>query len=356
MGDKTPATTTQNQNSTSTASPYAPAVGMIDNLISKYSGISTDPTKAQTNAAQAGVDATAGLQNFAPQATSAINSSFGNAGMLNSNLATINKNLGGMAGGAGLNPYETPGFGDALKTMTEDITSATKGVYAGAGRDPSGAGSFSQSLGRGLTQGLSPVLQSQYNTNVGNMMNANNTLYNAGNSTVGALNSNTAAALSGAGMIPGLSLAPSSAALSAANTQQGLPYQNLMQQLQAAGLLGGMGGTTTSTGSATGTQTPANDPMSNIIGGISAGAGLVGAFSDEDLKEDIKEVGKLHDGQKVYSYRFKGHNVPQIGLLAGEVEKHAPEAVSRDAGTGYRKVRYDVATKKAARMGMMEAA
>ena len=57
MGDKTPATTTQNQNSTSTASPYAPAVGLIDNLISKYSGTSTDPTKAQTGAAQNLVDA-----------------------------------------------------------------------------------------------------------------------------------------------------------------------------------------------------------------------------------------------------------------------------------------------------------
>lgn len=353
MGDKTPATTTQNQNSTSTSSPYAPAVGMINNLISKYSNVSTDPSSAQTNAAQQGVDATANLTNFAPQATSAVNSAFGNAGMLNSNLATINKNLGGMASGEGLNPYATPGFGDALQTMTDDITKATKGVFAGSGRDPSGAGSFSQSLGRGLTQGLSPLLQSQYNTNVGNMMNANNTLYNAGNTTVGALNSNTGAALAGAGMIPGLALAPSTAASTAAASQQNLPYQGLMQQLQAAGLLGGMGGTTTSTGSATGTQAPANDPLSNIIGGVSAGAGLIGAFSDENLKDDIKEVGKLHDGQKVYSYRFKGHNVPQIGLLAQEVEKHAPEAVGERSG--FKTVNYKVATRRAEQMGMLAA-
>ena len=97
MGDKTPATTTQNQNSTSTASPYAPAVGLIDNLISKYSGTSTDPTKAQTGAAQNLVDAAGNITNFTPQATNAINSTFGNAGMLNSNLATIKSNLGGMA-------------------------------------------------------------------------------------------------------------------------------------------------------------------------------------------------------------------------------------------------------------------
>jgi hypothetical protein len=353
MGEKTPATTTQNQNSTSTSNPYAPAQGLIDSLIGKYSNASTDPTAAQTNAAQAGVDATTGLPSFVPQATSAINSTFGNAGMLNQAYGDLRNNLGATASGANLNPYSTPGFGDALGTMTQDITNATKGVFAGSGRDPSGAGSFSQSLGRGLTQGLAPVLQSQFNQNNQNMLNANNTLYNAGNSTVGALNANTGAALTGAGTIPGLATGNSTAAMNAANTQQGLPYQNLLKQLSAAGVLGGMGGTTTSVGSATGTQTPANDPMSNIIGGLSAGAGLIGMFSDERLKDNIKPVGKLFDGQKVYSYTYKGDNVPQIGLLAQEVEKVHPEAVGeRD---GFRTVRYDIASDRAHKLGMLAA-
>jgi hypothetical protein len=353
MGSSTPATTTQNQNSVSTSSPYAPAQGLIDSLISKYSGAPTSPSAAQTNAAQAGVDATTGLPNFTPQATSAVNSTFGNAGILNNAYGTLQNNLGATASGANLNPYTTPGFGDALNTMTSDITNATKGVYAASGRDPSGAGSFSQSLGRGLTQGLAPVIQSQYNTNEQNMLGANNTLYNAGNSTVGALNANTGAALAGATALPGVATANSSAALNAANTQQSLPYADLLQQLQAAGILGGMGGTTTSVGSATGTQTPANNPLANWIGGISAGAGLLGAFSDERLKDDVRPVGKLNDGQVVYSYRMKGSKTPQIGLLADEVQQHVPEAVGERSG--FKTVNYATATDRAHKIGMLAA-
>lgn len=356
MGDKTPATTTQQQSGTtnSTTNPWSAATPLLESLIGKYSNVSTDPTAAQTSATGNLVSAASGVPTFAPQAASAINNTFGNAGMLNSNLAAITKNLGGTASGANLDPYSTPGFGDAINTAMGDITKQVKGVYAGSGRDPSGAGSFAGSLGRGLTQGIAPIIQSQANQNTQNMMNANNTLFNAGVGTAGALNSNTAAGLSGAAALPGVATAPAAAQVGAANAQQALPYQNLLAQLQAAGMLGGMGSTSsgTSTGNATGTQTPANNPLMNVLGGISAGAGLIGAFSDADLKEDIKPVGKLYDGQDVFSYRFKGDNVPQIGLLAQEVEKAVPEAVGESGG--FKTVRYDLATRRAHQLGMLD--
>jgi hypothetical protein len=354
MGDKTPATTTQNQTTNTTTDPWSAATPLLQSLVSKYGAINTSPTDAQTSATQNLINSTTGLPNYAPQGGAAIDSMFGNSGMINNAYGTLNKNLGATASGANLNPYDTPGFGDALKTMTSDITNATKGVYAASGRDPSGAGSFGQSLSRGLTQGLSPVLQSQYNTNVGNMMNANSTLYNAGNSTVGALDANTMAALQSAGMLPSVATAPGQAQLQAANTQESLPYYNLQQQLQAAGLLGGMGSTSSSTGNATGTQTPANNPLNNWIGGLTAAAGLAGAFSDRRMKEDIQEVGKMHDGQKVYSYRMKGDPRTQIGLMAQEVEKKHPEAVTKDH-LGRRMVDYKMATRFAG-AGMAKAA
>jgi hypothetical protein len=136
---------------------------------------------------------------------------------------------------------------------------------------------------------------------------------------------------------------------------QGQPIQNINQLLQPGAVLGGMGGTTNATGNMTGTQTPANDPLANILGGVSGIAGLVGAFSDRRLKTDIQKVGKTHDDQNIYSYRFKGSNVPQIGLMADEVETKTPEAVERDPATGYKRVRYDKATRKAATMGMIAA-
>jgi hypothetical protein len=134
--------------------------------------------------------------------------------------------------------------------------------------------------------------------------------------------------------------------------------------------LGGMGGTTTGTGTAYGTQTPANNPFMNLLGGISTGAGLLGslgqaggsgglgallALSDRRAKTDIKSIGKTHDKQNIYSYRFKGSNVPQIGLMADEVEKRTPEAVVRGPD-GFKRVNYDRATRKAATMGMLQAA
>lgn len=356
MGDKTPATTTQDQSQTqnSTTNPWSAATPLLQSLITKYQGINTDPTAAQTSATSNLVDAASGVPNFTPQATSAVNSMFGNAGMLNNSFNTLNKNLGAMASGANLDPYSTPGFGDAIKTAMSDITNQVKGVYAGSGRDPAGAGSFAGSLGRGLTQGIAPTIAAQSNINTGNMLNANNTLYNAGNSTVGALNSNTGAALGGAGMLPGIATAPAQAQVGAANAQQALPYANLLAQLQAAGMLGGMGSSSsgTSTGTAKGTQTAANDPMANIIGGATAAAGIAGAFSDAELKTDIRKVGKLYDGQDVFSYRFKGDNVPQIGLLAQNVERDVPEAVGERSG--FKTVRYDVATDRAHRLGMLD--
>lgn len=58
-------------------------------------------------------------------------------------------------------------------------------------------------------------------------------------------------------------------------------------------------------------------------------AGGIGAFfSDARMKDNIIEVGALHNGQKVYAYNFKGDPRTQIGLMAQEVLKIHPEAVS----------------------------
>jgi hypothetical protein len=56
-------------------------------------------------------------------------------------------------------------------------------------------------------------------------------------------------------------------------------------------------------------------------------------------------VGKLNDGQKVYSYNYKGDPTPEIGLLAQEVEKVRPEAVATGPD-GLKRVDYGAATAK----------
>lgn len=358
MGDKTPATTqTQSQSS-----PWSAATPLLQNLISKYSGMNTDVTGGQSTALSNLNTSAAGIPNFGSTGATGVNRLFntdttGQIGMLNSGYDTLNKNIGGTASGAELDPYSTPGFGDALSTLTNDITKNVKGVYAGSGRDPSGAGSFAGTLSRGLVQGEAPIIQSQYNANKQNQMNAANTLYGASNATAGNITqqgqvplSNILQGLQGAGMIPGLYTAPAAAQVTAANAAQAQPFSNLSPQLTAALGLGALGTNTTGTG----TQTPANDPLSNWIGGLSAAAGGAGMlFSDSRVKDDIAEVGKLHDGQKVYSYRYKGDNTPQLGLIAQEVLDHEPDAV-HDVG-GVLALDYGAATKKARYLGSIKA-
>lgn len=78
-------------------------------------------------------------------------------------------------------------------------------------------------------------------------------------------------------------------------------------------------------------------------------------FSDERLKEDIEPVGQLYDGRQVYKYRYIGSPAFQIGLMAQDEEKIAPDNVVEIGG--YKAVNYDKATSRAAELSrFLEAA
>lgn len=72
------------------------------------------------------------------------------------------------------------------------------------------------------------------------------------------------------------------------------------------------------------------------------------SFSDRRMKDDIAEVGKLYDGTPVYSFRYKGDPRTQIGLMAQDVEKYAPEAVIEI--NGFKAVDYRLATERSRRL------
>lgn len=82
------------------------------------------------------------------------------------------------------------------------------------------------------------------------------------------------------------------------------------------------------------------------MGGL---AGLGGAaiggwmMSDKRAKTNIKKVGKLDDGTKIYSYRYRdkfdGSGLMQLGVMAQEAEKTHPEAVA-ERPDGYKTVNY----------------
>lgn len=88
----------------------------------------------------------------------------------------------------------------------------------------------------------------------------------------------------------------------------------------------------------------ANTNARNSVGWNVINAGLGALFSDEDLKENIIEVGRLYNGLKVYLFTYRGDTVPHIGLLAQEVVQMRPEAVSVEKN-GYMKVNYALACR-----------
>ncbi|WP_430913906.1 tail fiber domain-containing protein [Methylobacterium sp. sgz302541] len=140
---------------------------------------------------------------------------------------------------------------------------------------------------------------------------------------------------------------------------QSAPWRQIGLYEGAVNPIAGLGSQT----SGTSTQRTQTDPglLNSIIGGISGLSGaaanvgraapFLAMLSDERAKEDVQEVGKLHDGQTVYSYRYKGNPTPQIGLLAQEVAGAEPDAVALfPGGNGLLGVDYGRATARAAAM------
>lgn len=70
-----------------------------------------------------------------------------------------------------------------------------------------------------------------------------------------------------------------------------------------------------------------------MLGGLFglAGAGIT-KYSDARIKENIVRVGTLDNGLPVYRYNYTFGGPTEIGLLAQDVEKFRPEAVSEVAG------------------------
>lgn len=148
------------------------------------------------------------------------------------------------------------------------------------------------------------------------------------------------------------------------NDTQQVPWQALGQYASYPMAIGSQGGTTVTNGTSQ-TKTSGVSPLQSILGlgtsllglgtggGSTLGGGLLGGLfgSDERMKTDVREVGELHDGQKVYAYRYGDEPRTQIGLLAQEVADHKPGAVGPIGLGDLMGVDYAKATEDAARKG-----
>lgn len=105
---------------------------------------------------------------------------------------------------------------------------------------------------------------------------------------------------------------------------------------------GGKG--STAGGSTAGGSGGGNETQKWIQLGLQAAQIAAMAFSDRRVKNDVREIGKTHDGQKIYRFRYNNDpsRAVHLGLMAQDVEKRHPEAVGEVGGI--KAVDYDRAT------------
>ena len=272
--------TSQTQNSTT--NPWEPAQPALTGILSQLqsnlgnTGVTSAESGAlstlQNNGAAATSNYAAPIADFAKNLLGG-GGAMDQAGAVSQNYQRYVDQTNPLASNTNYNPYDTPGLKDYLSTLTGDITQGVNGQFAAAGRDFSGANS--QALGRGLTQGLAPVLMGQYNQNIQNQQGAASNLYNAGNTNSGILAglnqqklSNQGQGVTAANAATDAANAGANATLQAEAARRGIPVQALGLLAQIGIPIGALGGQ--STGTSTGEK---QDSGATQFGQIAGGVG-----------------------------------------------------------------------------------
>ena len=255
--------TSQTQNSTT--APWAAAQPALTGILSQVNqGLGNTALNAnETGAIDSMVKNAGAASQFAPQIADFAKTLFAGggatdqAGNVNANYQRYVDQTNPLASNTNYNPLETPGFKDALSTTIADITNSTNGQFAAAGRDFSGANS--QTLGRGIMQGVAPTIAAQYNQNVQNQQGAAGNLYQAGNTNAGILAgmnqqklSNQGQGVTAAGAANEAANAGPNAILAAEAARKGIPLQQLSLLASIGVPIAGLG--SQSSGTSTGTK------------------------------------------------------------------------------------------------------
>ena len=256
----------QTQQATSTSAPWAPAQPVLQNLLGGLNSFNTGLTPNQSGALDQMVALAKAGNPYAPAidsfATTALAGGPDRTGLLSDAYANYQKNLQGTAAGDYLDPNRNPWFAQTTQTLGNDIQNRVNAMFAGSGRDLSGANQ--QLLSRSLAEGLAPVYGSIYGTERQNQLNAQNALYGAGNTTAQLLSgldqtklNNQTMGVNAANAATQAQLDPYNRLITAESMKQGIPLTLLQQIAGIATPIAGLGGQTSSSMIGTSTMSPA---------------------------------------------------------------------------------------------------
>lgn len=278
MGGQSSQKTTQS----STTAPWLAAQPALQGILGQLSDNlgNTGLTGAESGAIDTLQRNAGQASQFAPQIQSFARDLLGGggamdqAGNVNANLQRFTDQTNPIASNMNFNPYETPGFRDAIDTITSDITNQTNGAFAAGGRDFSGA--HSKALARGIMQGVAPTIASQFNTNRAAQQGAAGNLFNAGNTSAGILSGlnqtrlgNQAQGVTAAGQATDAANAGANQILAAEAARRGIPVQALGLLTQIGVPIAGLGGQSTGQSETTHKMSPVQQFM-GIMGGINS--------------------------------------------------------------------------------------
>ncbi len=284
MGGKSE--TTQQTSQQSQLTPWAPAAGQIQGILSGLDpAIGSLSGTPAVNAAYSALMANASNANpLGPLAMGAATSLLGGgqnygdaASLLKTGYGNTVAALSPYTSGNAMDPSSNPALASALATARQDATNQINSQFAAAGRlfSPDNA----LALSRGIVQGEAPILQNA----ASNQLNAINMANGAAGATAsGLLGADTAnAGILGQGIgnaataYGAQSLAPQ-ALLSAALGQAQQPVQNATALMGILGPLAAQFGTQTGNSSSEGTSTLS--PAQQAWGWMSSLGNLVKAY------------------------------------------------------------------------------
>jgi hypothetical protein len=267
----------QQQTQSTTSNPWEPAQDSLKGILG---GLNNMTGQIPLNGAETGainnIEATAQQGNPFASSIQNYTQNMLNGGGANDQAGAVQNNLTSFQNRLG--PYADPNYSSlndpnlraALDQIRTDVSGQVNGMYAGAGRDPVGAGNFSQTLGRGVASGEAPLILNQFNQDQALKQGAAQNLYNAGNNTSGLLSGMTQQGNVNAGT--GLAATPQALAAQNYGNTQTLQLEQLKKNLPAqyAGLLAqigvpiaGLGGQ--STGTSSGSQTMSGAQQFGLI-------------------------------------------------------------------------------------------
>lgn len=294
-----------------------------------------------------------------PYQTAAASSQMGTAANLTPAFTTAGNVASTGISPAAISSYMSPYISNVVDATRNDFNTqnarANAGVQAQAAKMGALTGTQS-AVAKNLAmesqrRQQDPIIANLYNQGYGqaaNLAQADTNARLAGASTIGQLtNTQTGANTALSGIGGNIWQNQYTNALTPFNlTTQGA--SGLSPFLNAAGTTTNASGT--SSGTSTKTDSPFDIGTDLIAGGIQMAPKLM-ALSDERAKEDIEPVGRTFDGQPIYTFRYKGSPVTQMGLMAQDVERSKPDAVGLEPYSGLKMVDYDRATRDAKASG-----